>query len=109
MKAGMMPLHIWLPGAHAMAPSHVSALMSGVLIKIGIYGLVRVTSLLPDPPDWWGATTLAFGVISGVFGVAFAIGQHDLRQPPHERPERAFSRSNAGLAGTHWGVSGLEL
>ena len=45
-----MPLHVWLPRAHAAAPSHVSALMSGVLIKMGIYGLVRVTSLVPDPP-----------------------------------------------------------
>ncbi len=45
-----MPLHVWLPSAHAIAPSHVSAIMSGVIIKMGIYGLVRVTSLLPHPP-----------------------------------------------------------
>jgi hydrogenase-4 component B len=80
LKAGMMPLHIWLPGAHAMAPSHVSALMSGVLIKIGIYGLVRVSALLPNAPVWWGALVLALGTISGVLGVAFAIGQHDLKR-----------------------------
>jgi len=80
LKAGVMPLHVWLPGAHAMAPSHVSALLSGVLIKIGIYGLVRVTSLLPEPPVWWGGLTLALGVVSGVLGVAFAIGQHDLKR-----------------------------
>ena len=54
LKAGVMPLHVWLPGAHANAPSHVSAMMSGVLIKMGIYGLVRVTSLFPSPPPWWG-------------------------------------------------------
>jgi hydrogenase-4 component B len=80
LKAGMMPLHIWLPGAHAMAPSHVSALMSGVLIKIGIYGLVRVSALLPDAPVWWGGVVLVLGAVSGVLGVAFAIGQHDLKR-----------------------------
>jgi hydrogenase-4 component B len=79
-KAGVMPLHIWLPSAHAMAPSHVSALLSGVLIKVGIYGLVRVCALLPLPPVWWGALLLALGVISGILGVAFAIGQHDLKR-----------------------------
>ena len=80
MKAGVVPLHLWLPGAHAMAPSHVSALMSGVLIKMGIYGLVRVTSLFPHPPVAWGAVLLALGVVSGVLGVAYAIGQHDLKR-----------------------------
>ena len=54
LKAGIMPLHVWLPSAHAIAPSHVSAIMSGVIIKMGIYGLVRVTSLLPNPPLEWG-------------------------------------------------------
>ncbi|MBI3464619.1 MAG: hydrogenase [Planctomycetes bacterium] len=80
LKAGVMPLHVWLPGAHAMAPSHVSALLSGVLIKIGIYGMVRVVSLFPNPPAWWGGSLLALGTISGVLGVAFAIGQHDLKR-----------------------------
>jgi hydrogenase-4 component B len=80
-KAGIMPLHIWLPGAHAAAPSHVSALMSGVVIKMGIYGLVRTLTILPGtPPTWWGAFLLVLGVISGVFGVAYAIGQHDLKR-----------------------------
>jgi hydrogenase-4 component B len=80
LKAGIMPLHFWLPSAHAMAPSHVSALMSGVLIKTGIYGLVRITSLLPQPPVWWGGLLLALGVVSAVLGVAFALGQHDLKR-----------------------------
>jgi formate hydrogenlyase subunit 3/multisubunit Na+/H+ antiporter MnhD subunit len=79
-KAGIMPLHVWLPSSHALAPSHVSALLSGVMIKMGIYGLVRVCYLLPNPPIWWGAVLLALGVISGVLGVAFAIGQHDLKR-----------------------------
>jgi hydrogenase-4 component B len=80
MKAGMMPLHIWLPSAHAAAPSHVSALMSGVMIKIGIYGLVRTLSLLPTPPAWWALLLIVLAAISGVLGVAFAIGQHDLKR-----------------------------
>ena len=80
LKAGVMPMHVWLPGAHASAPSHVSALMSGVLIKIGIYGFVRVFSLFPHPPLWWGQTMLLFGGVSGVLGVAFAIGQHDFKR-----------------------------
>jgi hydrogenase-4 component B len=75
-----MPLHVWLPGAHSAAPSHVSALMSGVLIKMGIYGLVRLGALFADPPLWWGGTLLALGAASGVLGVAFAIGQHDLKR-----------------------------
>lgn len=80
VKAGIMPLHVWLPSAHAMAPSHVSAIMSGVIIKMGIYGIVRIMSLVPNPPVEWGAIVLGLGVISGVLGVAFAIGQHDLKR-----------------------------
>ncbi|HEX9294557.1 MAG TPA: proton-conducting transporter membrane subunit [Polyangiaceae bacterium] len=80
LKAGMMPMHVWLPGAHANAPSHVSALMSGVLIKSGIYGLVRVCSFFEHPPLWWGVTLLVLGIVSGVLGVAFAIGQHDMKR-----------------------------
>ncbi|HZT81455.1 MAG TPA: proton-conducting transporter membrane subunit, partial [Gemmataceae bacterium] len=80
LKAGIMPLHVWLPSAHAIAPSHVSAIMSGVLIKMGIYGIVRVTSLLPEPPVAWGGVLLGLGVGSGVLGVAFAVGQHDLKR-----------------------------
>lgn len=80
LKAGIMPLHFWLPTAHANAPSHVSAIMSGVVIKMGIYGLVRVCGLLPQPPVAWGAVLLILGGVSGVLGVAFAIGQHDLKR-----------------------------
>jgi hydrogenase-4 component B len=80
LKAGLMPLHVWLPSAHASAPSHVSAIMSGVLIKMGIYGLVRITSLLPTPPLEWGTIILVLGAVSGVLGVAYAVGQHDLKR-----------------------------
>ncbi len=79
-KAGMMPLHIWLPGAHANAPSHVSAVMSGVMLKMGIYGIVRMTALLPVTSMWWGYTLLTLGIITGVAGIAFAIGQNDLKR-----------------------------
>ncbi|MBK9001410.1 MAG: hypothetical protein IPM35_37295 [Myxococcales bacterium] len=80
IKAGLMPAHVWLPAAHAAAPTPVSALMSGVLIKTGIYGLVRLTSLFPDPPLWWGASVLTLGLLSAVGGVAYALGQHDIKR-----------------------------
>ena len=80
LKAGLVPLHVWLPPAHAAAPTHVSALLSGVLIKAGIYGLVRVVSLLPDTPLWWGESVLVLGGVSAVFGVAFALAQHDVKR-----------------------------
>lgn len=79
-KAGLIPLHIWLPGAHANAPSNVSALMSGVMIKMGIYGLVRVTSFFDVPPLWWGETIVAIALVSSVFGVVMAIAQHDIKR-----------------------------
>ncbi len=79
-KAGIMPMHIWLPSAHAQAPSHVSAVMSGVMIKMGIYGIVRVCTFFPDMPLSWGLFVLAMGTISAILGVAFAIGQHDIKR-----------------------------
>ncbi len=79
-KAGLMPLHVWLPGAHANAPSHVSAVMSGVMLKMGVYGLVRMTVLLPAGPVWQGYTLLAAGAFTSVAGIAFAIGQRDLKR-----------------------------
>ncbi len=80
LKAGLMPLHIWLPSAHASAPTHVSALMSAVLIKTGIYGMIRLLTFFQLPPLWWGITLLVAGCISAVLGVAFALGQHDLKR-----------------------------
>ena len=75
-----MPLHVWLPGAHANAPSHVSAVLSGVLLKMGIYGVVRVCGVLPDPPLWWGGALLGVGAVSGVLGIALALAQQDLKR-----------------------------
>ena len=79
-KAGFIPMHVWLPEAHPAAPSHVSAVMSGVMIKTGIYGLLRILTLLGPPPAWWGWTLLAIGVVSGVLGVLYALAQHDLKR-----------------------------
>ncbi len=80
LKAGLIPLHIWLPGAHASAPSNVSALMSGVMIKMGIYGIMRITSFFYGIPLWWGETVLAAGLISSLVGVVWAIAQHDIKR-----------------------------
>jgi len=79
-KAGLVPLHFWLPGAHGVAPSHVSALMSGVVIKMGIYGLLRLVNLAGAPPAWWGWLVLVLGLGSGVLGVLWALAQHDLKR-----------------------------
>ena len=80
MKAGLFPLHVWLPGAHANAPSHVSAILSGVMLKMGVYGLLRMTGLVALPPVWWGALMLALGAVSAVLGIAYAVGQKDYKK-----------------------------
>lgn len=81
VKAGIVPLHTWLPAAHPVAPSNVSAFLSGVLIKTGLYGLARVSfDFLGAPPLWWGATVLVVGTASAVLGVLYALMQHDLKR-----------------------------
>ncbi|WP_236021950.1 proton-conducting transporter transmembrane domain-containing protein [Geomesophilobacter sediminis] len=79
-KAGLMPLHIWLPSAHANAPSHVSALLSGVMLKMGIYGLLRVTTFFPERPLWLGAVLLSAGIVSAILGISLAAAQKDLKR-----------------------------
>ncbi|OGG51198.1 MAG: hydrogenase 4 subunit B [Candidatus Handelsmanbacteria bacterium RIFCSPLOWO2_12_FULL_64_10] len=80
-KAGVIPLHVWLPRAHPAAPSHVSALMSGVMIKLGVYGLVRVGfDWLGVGPVWWGGAALAVAALSAVLGVLYALVEHDLKR-----------------------------
>ena len=80
-KAGIVPLHVWLPEAHPAAPSPVSALMSGVMLKTSVYGLLRVTfDLLPAQFWWWGVTLLALGLASALFGVVFAAVQVDMKR-----------------------------
>jgi hydrogenase-4 component B len=80
VKAGVFPFHFWLPGAHAAAPSHVSALLSGVMIKTGVYGLFRVLSLFGAPPPWWAWTVLLLGLASALLGVLWALTQDDLKR-----------------------------
>ncbi|HAG51584.1 MAG TPA: hydrogenase 4 subunit B [Deltaproteobacteria bacterium] len=80
-KAGVVPLHVWLPEAHPVAPSNVSALMSGVMLKTAIYGIIRITfDLIHVFPWWWGAIVLFLGLISTVMGVLYALMQHDLKR-----------------------------
>ena len=80
-KAGVIPLHVWLPLAHPAAPSHVSALMSGVMVKLGVYGLLRVSlDWLGGGPPWWGVVVLVAGTLSALLGVLYALVDHDLKR-----------------------------
>ena len=80
VKAGILPMHVWLPAAHPVAPTPVSALLSGVVVKIGVYGIVRMLGWLPALPLGCCYTLFALGVISGVMGVLYALAQHDLKR-----------------------------
>ena len=82
MKAGLFPMHVWLPEAHPAAPSHVSALMSGVMIKTGVYGILRVTAALGEQPllHTAGVILLAAGVVTGLWGVILAAMQNDVKR-----------------------------
>ena len=79
-KAGMFPLHCWLPEAHAAAPSHVSALMSGVMIKTALYGLLRLFTFLPALPTWCGLLLAFLGISGALYGIAMAALQPDLKK-----------------------------
>ena len=80
-KAGLVPLHVWLPLAHPAAPSHVSALMSGVMTKVAVYGFVRIVfDLLGEPVWWWSLIVLALAGITTFLGVLYALMQHDLKR-----------------------------
>jgi hydrogenase-4 component B len=80
-KAGILPLHIWLPEAHPAAPSPVSALMSGVMLKTAIYGILRVSlDLLGTPLWWWGVVALLLGLLTAMFGAVFAAVQTDMKR-----------------------------
>lgn len=104
VKAGFVPLHVWLPEAHPAAPSHVSAIMSGVMIKTGVYGILRALTFLGDPPAWWGGLLIGVGVTSGVLGVLFALAQHDLK-----RLLAYHSVENIGIIALGMGVGVLGL
>ena len=81
VKAGIIPIHVWLPAAHPVAPSNISALMSGIVIKAGIYGMARVFFDFFDvPPLWAGILVLVAGVVSALLGVLYALMEHDLKR-----------------------------
>ncbi len=77
-KVGFMPLHVWLPEAYPSAPGHVPAVSSGVMVKLGIYGILRTLTLLPAAPPWWGTALIAVGIVSALGGILFALAQQDL-------------------------------
>jgi formate hydrogenlyase subunit 3/multisubunit Na+/H+ antiporter MnhD subunit len=79
-KAGLAPFHVWLPDAHPAAPSHVSALMSGVMIKIGLYGLLRVLTFLGPPVAWWGVVLASMGMLTALVGISLALQQRDIKR-----------------------------
>src|SRR5947209_11106897 len=80
-KAGLVPLHAWLPRAHPEAPSPVSALMSAAMVNLGVYGLIRIdVQLLGPGPRWWGAVLLAIGAVSALYGVLQASVAPDLKR-----------------------------
>lgn len=81
VKAGMIPVHVWLPAAHPVAPSNVSALMSAILIKTGIYGIIRVSfDFLGIPPLWWGLVVLAAGTASAILGILYALIEPNVKR-----------------------------
>ncbi|MEZ4601391.1 MAG: proton-conducting transporter membrane subunit [Syntrophotaleaceae bacterium] len=79
-KAGLFPLHVWLPDAHPAAPSHVSALMSGAMVKTGIYGILRISTLLPLPPAWLGLSVAFLGILGALYGILLAAVQSDIKR-----------------------------
>jgi len=103
-KAGIMPLHIWLPSAHASAPSHVSAMMSGVMLKMGLYGIFRTLTFYHEPPLLWGAVLTVAGITSALLGIAFALAQRDLK-----RLLACSSIENIGIITTGVGVAVLGI
>ena len=114
-KAGVVPLHVWLPRAHPAAPSHVSALMSGVMLKVAIYGILRFAFDLLTPvagplPSSWGWTVLVVGTISAVLGVLYALQQHDLKRllAFHSVENIGIILIGVGLAMILWRQNGVS-
>lgn len=99
-KAGIMPFHTWLPSAHANAPSHVSALMSGVMLKMGLYGIFRTLTFFYEPPLLWGVVLTVCGITSALLGITFAVAQRDLK-----RLLACSSIENIGIITTGLGVA----
>ncbi|MFL5299780.1 MAG: proton-conducting transporter membrane subunit [Anaeromyxobacteraceae bacterium] len=104
LKSAFFPFHTWLPRAHSAAPAHVSALMSGVIHKAGLFGLLRVTLLMGQPEAWMGWYLVAFSTLSAVVGVLYTTAQRDLK-----RLLGYSSTENVGIAGIGFGVGVLGL
>jgi len=104
VKAGLVPLHLWLPEAHAAAPSHISALMSGALIKIGLYGLLRALTFLPPAP-WWGPALIVLGFIGAAFGISQALAQRDLKRALAYSSIENVGLILVGLGIAYWGIA----
>lgn len=112
-KAGIVPFHIWLPEAHPAAPSHVSALMSGIMIKMGIYGMLRMFTFLGNPQLFWGVSLLVLGLVSGITGILFAVAQKDIKKllaySSVENIGIITSGIGIGLLGLHYQVPFLTI
>ena len=104
LKSAFFPFHSWLPRAHAAAPAHVSALMSGVIHKAGLYALVRFMFLIGRPDEWMGWFLIGFSALSALVGALYTVGQHDLK-----RLLGYSSTENVGIAGIGLGVGCLGL
>jgi len=113
LKSAFFPFHTWLPRAHAAAPAHVSALMSGVIHKAGLFGFVRFTLLMGRPEEWMGWTVLVFGAVSAFFGVLYTASQRDLKRllgySSTENVGIAALGFGLGYLGWSWGATDLAL
>lgn len=105
IKAGLIPLHGWLPEAHAVAPSHVSALMSGVVIKMGIYGLIRTAVLTGPAPAAWGQLLVAIGLFGALYGISMASSQRDLKRVLAYSSIENMALVALGLGLGFWGMA----
>jgi hydrogenase-4 component B len=104
-KAGLFPLHVWLPEAHAAAPTHVSAVMSGVLIKMGVYGILRVVMLLGGPRPYWGPLLMTLGVVGGAVGIGCSLYQRDIKRLLAYSSVENVGLILLGLGTGLWGIS----
>ncbi len=104
LKSAFFPFHTWLPRAHSAAPAHVSALMSGVIHKAGLFGMIKFTMMLDRPPAWMGWYVVGFSVLSAVMGVLYTVSQRDIK-----RLLGYSSTENVGIAGIGLGLAYLGL
>lgn len=104
LKSAFFPFHTWLPRAHSAAPAHVSALMSGVIHKAGIFGMIKFTAMIGEPPAWMGWYVITFSILSAVMGVLYTAAQRDIK-----RLLGYSSTENVGIAGLGIGLGYLGL